>query len=51
MKKYELYTLTDMKNNKWNVMEVKESMTEEEIDEICRLNGIDEVRFENNEVV
>lgn len=45
MEKYELYTLTDMNNKKWNVMEVNEPMTEEEIEKVCKENGIDEVRL------
>ena len=44
MDKYELYTLTDMNDNKWNVMKVNEPMTEYEIDEECRKYGIDEVK-------
>jgi len=44
VQKYELYTLTDMDGNKWNVMEVLESMTENEIDTVCIEYGIDEVK-------
>lgn len=44
VKKYELYTLTDMDGNKWNVMEVLESMAEDEIDTVCMECGIDEVK-------
>ncbi|WP_155402897.1 hypothetical protein [Methanosarcina mazei] len=45
VQKYELYTLTDMDGNRWNVMEVIESMTENEIDTVCRKYGIDDLRW------
>ena len=44
MKKYELYSLTDMDGNNWNVMEIFEPMNENEIDTICWKNKIDEIR-------
>lgn len=44
VQKYEIYTLTDLFGNKWNVMEVLESMTENEIDTVCIEYGIDEVK-------
>ena len=44
VKKYELYTLTDMDGKKRNVMEVLESMAEDEIDTVCIEHRIDEVK-------
>lgn len=44
VKKYELYTLTDLNGNKWNIMEVIEPMAEDEIDSVCNKYGIDEVK-------
>lgn len=43
MSKYELYTLTDMNDNEWTVMEINEPMADEEIEDVCIKNGIDEV--------
>jgi len=48
VKKYELYTLIDMNGNKWNIMEVIEPMTEDEIDSVCTKYGIDEVKVSFN---
>jgi hypothetical protein len=40
---YEIYTLIDVRNNGWNVLELKKPMSEEKIDFLCVKYGIDEV--------
>jgi hypothetical protein len=45
MVKYELFCQVDLKGNEWNVMQLNEPMTKEEIDKICEENRIDEVRY------
>lgn len=43
--KYDIYKLTDMDDHATIVLEIREPMTESEIDEVCVRYGVDSVVY------